>query len=110
MPDARAFSSLLDSGWRFLPPHLALSETNCHRVEPNWWILVIYIDIRCEGSWGSDTVTSLDLSSHIAAKSLQSCLTLCNPIDGSPPGSAIPGILQARTVEWVAISFSNAGK
>ena len=36
------------------------------------------------------------------------CLTLCNPIDGSPPGSAIPGILQARTLEWVAISFSNA--
>ena len=45
-----------------------------------------------------------------AAKSLQSCLTLCDPIDGSPPGSAVPGILQARTLEWVAISFSNAWK
>ena len=45
-----------------------------------------------------------------AAKSLQSCLTLWDPIDGSPPGSAIPGILQARTLEWVAISFSNAWK
>ena len=44
------------------------------------------------------------------AKSLQSCLTLCDPIDGSPTGSAIPGILQARTLEWVAISFSNAWK
>ena len=43
-----------------------------------------------------------------AAKSLQSCLTLCNPIDGSPPGSFIPGVLQARTVEWVAITSSNA--
>ena len=43
-----------------------------------------------------------------AAKSLQLCLTLCDPIDGSPQGSPIPGILQARTVEWVAISFSNA--
>ena len=43
-----------------------------------------------------------------AAKSLQSCLTLCDPIDGSPPGSPIPGFLQARTLEWVAISFSNA--
>ena len=43
-----------------------------------------------------------------AAKSLQSCLTLCDPIDGSPPGSPIPGILQARILEWVAISFSNA--
>ena len=40
-----------------------------------------------------------------AAKSLQSCLTLCDPIDGSPPGSTIPGILQVRTLEWVAISF-----
>ena len=43
-----------------------------------------------------------------AAKSLQSCLTLCNTIDGSPLGSPVPGILQARTLEWVAISFSNA--
>ena len=45
-----------------------------------------------------------------AAKSLQSCLTLCDPIDGSPPGSAFPGILQSRTLEWVAISLSNAWK
>ena len=45
-----------------------------------------------------------------AAKSLQSCPTLCDPIDGSLPGSPIPGILQARTLEWVAISFSNAWK
>ena len=45
-----------------------------------------------------------------AAKSLQSCPTLCDSIDGSPPGPAIPGILQARTLEWVAISFSNAWK
>ena len=45
-----------------------------------------------------------------AAKSLQLCLTLCDPIDGSPPGSPVPGILQARTLEWVAISFSNVWK
>ena len=45
-----------------------------------------------------------------AAKSLQSCPTLCDPIDGSPPGSPVPGILQARILEWVAISFSNAWK
>ena len=45
-----------------------------------------------------------------AAKSRQSCPTLCDPIDGSPPGSSVPGILQARTLEWVAISFSNAWK
>ena len=46
----------------------------------------------------------------VYAKSLQSCPTLCDPIDGSPPGSPVPGILQARTLEWVAISFSNAWK
>ena len=53
------------------------------------------------------------MSNHVAAaaaKSLQSCLTLSNPTDGSPPGSPIPGVLQARTLEWVAIAFSNAYK
>ena len=45
-----------------------------------------------------------------AAKSLQLCPTLCDPIDGSPPDSPVPGILQARTLDWVAIAFSNAGK
>ena len=64
------------------------------------------------------TVGNINWDSHYgeqhaaaaAAKLLQSSLTLCNPIDGSAPGSAIPGILQARTLEWVAISFSNAWK
>ena len=46
------------------------------------------------------------MSAAAAAKSLQSCLTLCDPIDGSPLGSSVPGILQARVLEWVAISFS----
>ena len=50
------------------------------------------------------------LAATAAAKSLQSCPTLCNPIDGSPPGSPVPGILQARILEWAAISFSNAWK
>ena len=49
-----------------------------------------------------------DGAAFAAAKSLQLCPTLCDPRDGSPPGSPIPGILQARTLEWVAISFSNA--
>ena len=55
-------------------------------------------------------LTIFYFSKHItaAAKSLHSCPTLCNPVDGSPPGSPIPRILQARTLEWVAISFSNA--
>ena len=51
---------------------------------------------------------SYDPPPAAAAKSLQSCPTLCDPIDGSPQGSPVPGILQARTLEWVAISFSNA--
>ena len=59
-----------------------------------------------------DTCFSNSILRHAAAaaKLLQSCLTLCDPIDGSPPGSPIPMILQARTLEWVAISFSNAWK
>ena len=58
-------------------------------------------------SWQILMSTSL-AAAAAAAKSLHSCPTLCNPTDGSPPGSLIPGILQARTLEWVAISFSNA--
>ena len=64
--------------------------------DSKWSILFIW----CSGYW---VIAA-------AAKSLQSCPTLCDPIDGSPPGSAVPGILQARTLEWVAISFSNAWK
>ena len=56
----------------------------------------------CNASMGSAAAAAA------AAKSLQSCPTLCDPIDGSPPGSPVPGILQARTLEWVATSFSNA--
>ena len=56
------------------------------------------------------TMKTLPYKTYAAAKSLQSCLTLCNPIDGSPPGFPVPGILQARTLEWLAISFSNAWK
>ena len=52
--------------------------------------------------------STTDSYAAAAAKLLQSCLTLCDAIDGSPPGSPVPGILQARTLEWVAISFSNA--
>ena len=60
------------------------------------------------GNW--DPILWAMWCSPAAAKSLQSCLTLCDPIDGSPPGFPTPGILQARTLEWVAISFSNAWK
>ena len=52
----------------------------------------------------------INCTAAAAAKSLQSCPTLCDPMDGSPPGSLVPGILQARTMEWVATSFSIVGK
>jgi len=69
-----------------------------------------WIILKRDGSSSMLLGTSHPLASAAAAaaKSLQSCPTLCDPRDGSPPGSAVPGILQARTLEWVAISFSNA--
>ena len=67
---------------------------------PLWWKGHLFLILVPEGLVGL----------HAAAKSLQSCPTLCDPIDGSPPGSTVPGILQARTLEWVAISFCNAWK
>ena len=62
----------------------------------------------CPGiiSFMVDLLYLSSVAAAAAAKSLQSCPTLCDPIDGSPPGSSVPGILQARTLEWVAISFS----
>ena len=80
-------------------------------------ILNKFLNIDCEpgailgaGYIEVQIIKSLDSKSlqSAAAKSLQSCPTLCDSIDGSPPGSPVPGILQARTLEWVAISFSNA--
>ena len=66
----------------------------------------------CGTFWLYDSIMLLEVAAAAAAaaaaKSLQSCPTLCDPIDGSPSGSAVPGILQARTLEWEAISFSNA--
>ena len=79
-----------------LPPPLVVLLGG-PRGHTTWWPVVM-------GSCQEHTGTLL------TAKSLQSCLTLCNPIDGSPPGSPVPGTLQARTLEWVAISFSNAWK
>ena len=61
-------------------------------------------------TWKSAGINSWLTAAAAAAKSLQLCPTLCDPINGSPPGSPVPGILKARTLEWVAISFSNARK
>ena len=73
---------------------------------------MVSIMIKKSDCFVAKTVTLFSLAfssaAAAAAKSLQLCPTLCNPIDGSPLGSSVPGILQARILEWVAISFSNA--
>ena len=74
--------------------------------QETWGRIIKSSSSQSGASWPATST----LHAATAAKSLQSCPTLCDPIDGSPPGSAIPGILQARTLEWVAISFSNAWK
>ena len=85
---------------------LFLSHNKCHgffsvrRKRAMSWVVLKRVSLQA-------TIT---LYSAAAAKSPQSCPTLCDPIDSSPPGSPVPGILQARTLEWVAISFSNAWK
>ena len=76
---------------------------------PNWkWTKCSSVGEWINKLWYINTWNTA--AAAAAAKSLQSCPTLCDPIDGSPPGSAIPGILQVRILEWVAISFSNAWK
>ena len=78
---------------------------------PQDWKRSICIPIPKKGNAKEcSNYCTIALISATAAKSLQSCPTLCDPIDGSPPVSPVPGILQARTLEWVAISFSNAWK
>ena len=67
--------------------------------------MVQWLRLHAASTWGKSSIPAA-----AAAKSLQSCPTLCDPTDSSPPGSAVPGILQARTLEWVAISFPNAWK
>ena len=79
-----------------------------------WWTVHLTWGIKCPNismHWSRTYYLPsivLDSKTTAAAKSLQSCLTLCDPTDGSPPGSPVPGILQARTLEWVAIAFSKA--
>ena len=80
----------------------------CGYMYINMYLLIIFIKrTHCSRCL---LCTGFYVAAAAAAKLLQSCPTLCNPIDGSPPGCPAPGILQARTLEWVAISFSNAWK
>ena len=75
---------------------------------PQDWKRSVFIPIPKKGN--AKECSNYHTAATAAAKLLQSCPTLCDPTDGSPPGSPVPGILQARTLEWVAISFSNAWK
>ena len=90
--------------WASLPPH---SPANPSRSSQSWAELAV---LYCRFPLAIYFTHGGVYAAAAAAKSLQSCPNLCDPIDGSPPGSPVPGILQARTLEWVAISFSNAWK
>ena len=79
-----------------------MNETNHFSDQPKLKIQIVHTELT------SYHQLETAAAAAAAAKSLQSCPTLCDPIDGSPPGSPVPGILRARTLEWVAISFSNA--
>ena len=82
-------------------PLLRDNNADCKQRGSLSWLKIVH-------DMAQDRVLYLITAAASAAKLLQLCPTLCDPIDGSPPGSAIPGILQARALEWVAISFSNA--
>ena len=90
--------------WRIITPLDGLMKV-AEALALSWWVCVcfkaVFLIRQC---------ACVSLAAAAAAKSLQSCPTLCDPTDGSPPGSPVPGILLARTLEWVAISFSNAWK
>ena len=75
-----------------------------------WWAAVYGVTQELDITEVTAAAVQELTAAAAAAKSLQLCSTLCDPIDGSPPGSPVPGILQARTLEWIAISFSNAWK
>ena len=83
--------------------HVSIAALQEDSSVPSFFISYIWVNIQY-------LLFSFWLAAAAAAKLLQSCPTLCDPIDGSPPGSSVPGILQARILEWVAISFSNAWK
>ena len=89
--------------FHFFGCFLEKNHTNLH------FVFQIFLLFSCTCGF-SQAYPPYSIPAAAAAKSLQSCPTLCNLIDSSPPGSPVPGILQARIVEWVAISFSNAWK
>ena len=86
------------------------SNVSVFTASHSFWVVVFSLSFISRNFFDSLLISSVTCWLFAAAKSLQSCLTLCDPIDGSPPGFPVPGSLQARTLEWVAISFSNAWK
>ena len=90
-------------------PEIYLATCTCAKLLQSFPTFCDPIDCRTPGS-SVHGIPQTRILAAAAAKSRQSYLTLCDPIDGSPPGSAVPGILQERTLEWFAISFSNAWK
>ena len=95
-----------------IPPSIRVfsNELTLHMRWPKYWSFSLSISPSNEHPKLVSFRMDWPTPAAAAAKSLQSCLTLCDPRDGSPPGSPIPGILQARTLEWVAISFFNVWK
>ena len=97
------------------PPRFSFQDQRSSFHLPSWLTTLSWISLQISFSVERSRLTQshelcLRAVAAAAAKLLQLCPTLCNPIDGSPPGSPVPGILQARPLEWVAISFSNAWK
>ena len=114
LPHTLPYASLLsDCSWAVsFCNKLVMYSVKCYS---EFWEPLLQINCTCGEVWGNlglieAQVTVWACAAAAAAKSLQSCPTLCDPIDGSPPGSPVPGILQARMLEWIAISFSNAWK
>ena len=118
--ESRRLDSLTSSFSPDRKPIFMPKQVMCSVRESSWTYGVVWAQLRSNNcrlavlekiSGGCMTWSGVSkMHAAAAAKSLQSCATLCDPIDGSPPGSPVPGTLQARTLEWVAISFSNAWK
>jgi len=97
-------------GWRSNGCCLRRQKSPNNFLKSISWELIVFTHIYIHQNLEYTFKIHIPLSAAAAAASLQSCPTLCDAIDSSPPGSPVPGILQARTLEWVAISFSNAWK
>ena len=109
-PERKKASSLNGRSYKVFEIYTSLifDKINIYTLEFSWALSKIQCLLQCLTKSSHSIYIPVYQLHAAAAKSLQSCLTLCDPMDGSPPGSPVPGILQARTLEWVAISFSKA--